>query len=166
MPTTELRLPIEQLQLESPLLLSCFSDIQALFDDLKDRLLPLISAVHSKELDMSQGISLLQVKCQSLLSYMSYLTQFVLLKISGQDVESELSVVDALVELRVVIEKLKPLEQKLKYQIDKLIKSAVLSQDKEALRALNEESGDEKVDPLSFKPNPDQLAQGHFFYFL
>ncbi|KAG8895883.1 hypothetical protein FRB99_000292 [Tulasnella sp. 403] len=58
--------------------------------------------------------------------------------------------VDSLVEGRLVLEKCRALESKLRYQIDKLVRIA------------KEESGkptDVLSDPLAFKPNPDSLVE-------
>lgn len=78
-------------------------------------------------------------------------------------------IIDRLVELRVVLEKCKPLESKLKYQLDKLIK-AVSMADHAGLVDVSSSSnigGAEASstsataaamqNPLAFKPNPSNL---------
>ena len=57
-----------------------------------------------------------------------------------------LSKQDRLVVLRVAMEKMKPLDKKLKYQIDKIVKLASSS-----------ESQDVDADEMQFKPNPANL---------
>ncbi|KAB8288101.1 hypothetical protein EYC80_010234 [Monilinia laxa] len=79
------------------------------------------------------GISLLDVKNELLLSYLQNLVFIIILKIrnqkediSGED-EEELdnAVVKKLVELRVYLEKgVRPLEGRLKYQIDKVLRAS------------------------------------------
>lgn len=54
---------------------------------------------------------------------------------------------DRLVEARTVLEKLRPIDQKMKYQIDKMIKTATTGV----------VSGAE-IDPLRFKPNPENMV--------
>ena len=44
-------------------------------------------------------------------------------KVSGQSIKDS-PYIDSLIELRVVLEKIRPLEKKLRYQIDKLLKAA------------------------------------------
>ncbi|ESZ91773.1 hypothetical protein SBOR_7843 [Sclerotinia borealis F-4128] len=88
----------------------------------------------------ADGISLLDVKNELLLSYLQNLVFIIILKIrnqkedvSGED-EEELdnAVVKKLVELRVYLEKgVRPLEGRLKYQIDKVLRAS-----DDALRAL------------------------------
>lgn len=81
----------------------------------------------------ANGISLLNVKNELLLSYIQHLTFLLLLKLrqsprvkdivkpEADDVEQE-AVVKKLVELRVYLEKgVRPLEGRLKYQIDKVV---------------------------------------------
>jgi U3 small nucleolar ribonucleoprotein protein LCP5 len=76
------------------------------------------------------GVSLLDVKNELLLSYLQNLVFLILLKIrqskSDEDA-SELSesVVQKLVELRLYIEKgVRPLEEKLRFQLDKILRAA------------------------------------------
>jgi U3 small nucleolar ribonucleoprotein protein LCP5 len=80
-----------------------------------------------------EGISLLDVKNELLLSYLQNLVFLILLKLrarsSGESESAQLhpqdEVVQKLVELRVYLEKgVRPLENRLKYNIDKIIRSA------------------------------------------
>jgi U3 small nucleolar ribonucleoprotein protein LCP5 len=79
------------------------------------------------------GISLLDIKNDLLLSYLQNLVFLILLKLREQNVEPEHlegnglgdAVVKKLVELRVYLEKgVRPLEGRLKYQIDKVLRAA------------------------------------------
>lgn len=56
-----------------------------------------------------------------MLSYCTNIVFYLLLKAEGKQVKDH-PVIDQLVKLRTIIEKLKPIDQKLKYQIDKLLK--------------------------------------------
>lgn len=55
-----------------------------------------------------------------------------------------LNCLDRLVELRTILEKTRPIDQKLKYQVDKLVKAAVTGASSEN-------------DPTNFKANPDNM---------
>ncbi|CAD6445675.1 9f32f41b-dca1-418f-85e2-3befbc0f22ac-CDS [Sclerotinia trifoliorum] len=142
----------------------------------------------------ADGISLLDVKNELLLSYLQNLVFIIILKIrnqkddiSGED-EEELdnAVVKKLVELRVYLEKgVRPLEGRLKYQIDKVIRAS-----DDALRALaptpkvpgskddtpsdgndsdSEDDSDAdadgvplktaQIDDLQYRPNPSSLLR-------
>lgn len=56
-------------------------------------------------------------------SYLINVVQLMLLKTKGESISTS-STVDRLIELRVILEKIRPLEMKLRYQIDKLLKAA------------------------------------------
>lgn len=129
------------------------SHIETTTSDLNDRLTPFLKEF--KDLPTDDGVSLIQVKLHSLLSYLQNLAYFVLVKINGLEIDQEL--IKSLIEHRLVLEKIKPLEIKIKYQIDKLMKLAVLNAD---LPQVVEEE-EEEVDPLLLKPNPGSLqSQG------
>lgn len=84
----------------------------------------MIQKVNSGEISTSQGLSFLEMKYNMLLSYLIDLTSIILTKNVGKKIEGN-SCIDRLVEIRTVLEKIKPIENKLKYQIDKLVKSSV-----------------------------------------
>ncbi|XP_041477015.1 neuroguidin-like [Lytechinus variegatus] len=91
----------------------------------------------------AKGVSFLEVKHHLLLSYIMDLTYIMLQKVKGQSINGDPAVL-RLAENRTVLEKMRPIDQKLTYQIDKLIKTASTG-----VPAAN--------DPLRFKPNPDGL---------
>ncbi len=73
--------------------------------------------------------------------------------------------VDALVEYRLVMEKSKTLETRMKYQIDKLVrlaeegsKSSAVTADGRPSSILQQVYLRLTVDPLAFRPNPEELA--------
>lgn len=147
----------------------------------------------------ADGISLLDVKNELLLSYLQNLAFLILLKLrhrNGSDgaesSESDLDeqVVKKLVELRVYIEKgVRPLENRLKYQIDKVLRAAddaarAVEQQKaaEKKKAAAERSSDEEdesedseaesdedagvslktmeeISDLQYRPNPSSLVR-------
>ncbi|BGP37393.1 hypothetical protein JCM10449v2_001299 [Rhodotorula kratochvilovae] len=119
-------------------------------DGWKDRL------AGTTDLSYPSGISLLSLKNQLLLSYLQHLLAFFSLKLSGRsltDTDGPADVVHQLVKLRVVLEKIAPLELKLKYQVEKLVRKADQF-DEEG--AQNEE--DVLNDPLAFRPNPSNMV--------
>ncbi|KAM0787914.1 hypothetical protein ACM66B_006121 [Microbotryomycetes sp. NB124-2] len=105
------------------------------------------------ELAYPQGISLLSLRNQLLLSYVHHLVAVFALRLQARSFTSKegSQVVATLVKLRVVLEKIAPLEQRLKYQIEKLVRKADQA---------DEPADDEQVanDPLAFRPNPDTLV--------
>ncbi|KAJ2245196.1 hypothetical protein GGI13_005927, partial [Coemansia sp. RSA 455] len=133
--------------------------------------------VDEGELATGNGISFLEVKHHTMLSYITNLTYLSLLKLHGRQIEGH-EVVSHLIEDRTVLEKMKPLEQRLKYQIDKLMRGAVISSDAaprpmaattddpEAKSVVDDSaklaaamlSDDTLANPSAFKPNPGSLA--------
>lgn len=152
----------------------------------------------------ADGISLLDVKSELLLSYLQNLVFLILVKIRNTrepaianvagETEDEESVADdivkKLVELRVYLEKgVRPLESKLKYQVDKVLRAAdtsdrvaitkpsinknskkaallkaAVSGDVSDLEADEDaeddsEDGSSEIDELSYRPNPAAFAR-------
>ncbi|CAH4005625.1 neuroguidin [Pieris brassicae] len=99
--------------------------------------------VKDGEMSTDKGLSFLEMKYQMLLGYLINLTYIVLRKCSGEKIESDPSI-DRLIEIRTVLEKIRPIDSKLKYQIDKLVKTAVVGASSED-------------DPQSYHANPSNL---------
>ncbi|KAJ7323072.1 hypothetical protein OS493_032642 [Desmophyllum pertusum] len=93
-----------------------------------------------------KGVSFLELKFHLLLSYVIDLTYYLLTKTDRQSWQGD-PAVERLVEARTILEKLRPIDQKMKYQIDKMIKAATTGM-----------SSGAESDPLRFKPNPDNMA--------
>merc|ERR1712113_715604 len=99
--------------------------------------------VSNANFETKHGLSFLELKNHIMLDYMANLTYVMLRKCSGKSINGE-KAIERICEDRTVLEKMKPTEKKLRYQIDKAIKVA--------------ESG--KVssdDPLNFRPNLSAL---------
>ena len=99
------------------------------------------------------GVSYLELKLQLLLSYCSHLAFYLVLKAEGAAVAGH-PVIEKLVETRTYMEKLRPLDAKLKYQMDKLLKTA----------ASGTGAGEDAAaaDALKFRPNPGALQLPDF----
>lgn len=70
-----------------------------------------------------QGISFLEVKYHQLLTYLINLTYVMCIKSKGTSINRD-PAIDRLVEIRTVLERMKPIEHKLRYQIEKVVKAA------------------------------------------
>lgn len=123
------------------------SSLPAFLSVLTTSIISAVAAIPESSLyePPSDGISLLDVKNELLLSYLQNLVFLILLKLrerkSSSDDESEdldNAVVKKVVELRVYIEKgVRPLETRLKYQIDKVLRAS-----DDAARAAAAKTGD------------------------
>eukprot|EP00124_Ichthyophonus_hoferi_P004299 Ihof_evm1s457 gene=Ihof_evmTU1s457 len=114
--------------------------------EIRQSLQPLLTDLESEEYPMGKGITFLDAKIQLMIGYCVNLAFLMLMKSTGTQLNSH-AVIMQLVELRTFLEKVRPLDQKLRYQIDKLVKTAV-----------SHEVGS-AMDPLRFKPNIDNMTQ-------
>ena len=117
--------------------------------DIRAQLSSAQEEVESGARPTSGGVSYLELKLQLLLSYCTHLSFYMLLKAEGMLVKGH-PVIEKLVEARTIMEKLRPLDAKLKYQMDKLLKTSVEAPEAAA------------GDALKFKPNPNALQLPDF----
>eukprot|EP00828_Plagiopyla_frontata_P040656 TRINITY_DN5568_c0_g1_i1.p2 TRINITY_DN5568_c0_g1~~TRINITY_DN5568_c0_g1_i1.p2 ORF type:complete len:167 (+),score=34.40 TRINITY_DN5568_c0_g1_i1:119-619(+) len=99
------------------------------------------------KLAWTEGVSFITIKIELLLQYQQNLLFYILLKIQGKTIESQ-NVIKRLVYLKTLISKLKPIEKKLEYQINKIFKMAFQLKE-------NKQIDDE----LQYKPRPGQLQE-------
>ncbi|XP_051630865.1 neuroguidin-like [Manacus candei] len=105
----------------------------------------MLRRVRAGRLQTRQGVSLLHLRCQALLWYLQDLTLLLSPKIRGGTLGGSGGALERLLETRVVLEKLRPLELGLKYQLEKLLRAAA-------------RGGRGPDDPLSFRPAPSNMA--------
>jgi len=101
--------------------------------------------IHEEDVGRENGLSFLEMKCHLILEYLINLTYTMILKIDGHSL-IEHPCIERLVEIRTVLEKIRPIDKKLSYQIDKLVKMATAD--------INQS----EKHPLSFKPNLENLV--------
>nr|CAG4648997.1 EOG090X0IJO [Polyphemus pediculus] len=128
---------------ELPVVVSNLNDVKTIIANVSRMVQNITKKVRSKELFIHDGMSFLDVKNNMLLDYLINLGCIMLKKSSGESIEGS-SAVDHLVEIRTVLERMRPLEHKLKYQIEKLLKLAT-------------EGKLSENDPLQFKANPQNM---------
>ncbi|KAG3114251.1 hypothetical protein PI124_g12417 [Phytophthora idaei] len=120
-----------------------------------DRLKEDVAQVHGKVADMDaaveselpteSGMTYLQVKNHALLTYTKMELFFALLKLEEPEKVKDHPVFKELVRYRTLLERIRPLDRKMKYQVDKMLKVALCG-------------GKGLDESLSYAPNPDQLA--------
>ncbi|GLE00284.1 hypothetical protein PINS_up009011 [Pythium insidiosum] len=127
------------------------TDAHTAMDKLKDEL----AQVHDKvaaladavenDLPTQSGMGYLQVKNHALLTYTKLELFFALLKLESPDAVQDHPVFKELVRYRTLLERIRPLDRKMKYQVDKMLKVAL--------------SGGQDLDEsLHYAPKPDQLV--------
>ena len=132
---------------------SILADISTQFPALQEQIKKIGSLVQTCP-PFSNGVSLLDLKSQFLLSYNEYLLVYLLLKLEGIDLKDH-PLFESLVRFRfpqrilfthrTLLEKLEPLELKMKTEIDNV---------------LNPQQETSATNPLSFRANLDDLDSG------
>eukprot|EP00698_Gefionella_okellyi_P022562 TRINITY_DN7498_c0_g1_i1.p1 TRINITY_DN7498_c0_g1~~TRINITY_DN7498_c0_g1_i1.p1 ORF type:complete len:543 (+),score=183.80 TRINITY_DN7498_c0_g1_i1:53-1681(+) len=138
---------INIIQQDTPELLPLLNDFETKLAELRSFIEPAKQKAASGELSTAGGISYLDAKYFTLLSYITNISYFLLRKAHGLPVKDH-PVMETLARLRVILEKLRPLDKKLKYQLDKLLKMASDGEAKQQAAA----------EDLSFKPRPDEMV--------
>lgn len=101
-----------------------------LLNNIKDNTIPCIQMTRNllfrlkdNQLSTESGISFLELKNKVFVNYLIDLTFLVFNKLSGNRLEGN-EAINRLVENRTVLERMRPIENRLKYQIDKLVKTS------------------------------------------
>ncbi|KAK7595086.1 hypothetical protein V9T40_001519 [Parthenolecanium corni] len=107
----------------------------------------------------SKGLSLLDIKCDTMISYLLNVSYLILKKCNGHSINDD-ETRERLVNARVILEKIKPLEDKLKYQIDKYVKASMTGQvdvaDKSRYRANLKDLDSDVSDGEESNEGPDE----------
>ncbi|XP_075668399.1 uncharacterized protein LOC142638264 [Castanea sativa] len=116
-----------------------------------------LDTVKANQFPTADGISYLETKHLLLLNYCQSLVYYLLRKEKGFSIEGH-PVVRSLIETRLFLEKIRPIDKKLQYQIRKLTR--VTTDTIEVVGPSKKESDASKriEDPLMYHPNPDMLA--------
>eukprot|EP01104_Vermistella_antarctica_P002715 TRINITY_DN12937_c0_g1_i1.p1 TRINITY_DN12937_c0_g1~~TRINITY_DN12937_c0_g1_i1.p1 ORF type:complete len:715 (-),score=275.79 TRINITY_DN12937_c0_g1_i1:43-2151(-) len=146
--TTEEKL--DRVITDAPELLELLEDFRRHTKTMRTKLAPLLERTREMGFDRSnEGISFLEAKYQLLLSYCVNICYYLTLKAEGEPVKDH-PVIERLVEIRTILEKIRPLDKKLKYQTNKLLK-----RDLAELR--EKEAEDAEDDELNHRANLDGM---------
>ncbi|XP_065509106.1 neuroguidin [Caloenas nicobarica] len=104
----------------------------------------LLRTVRSGRLSTEKGLAVLELRAQALLQYLADLALLAAGKAAGRPLGGAAEL-PRLLETRVVLEKLRPLERRLRHHVEKLLRAAAAG-------------GRDANDPLSFRPRPAALA--------
>lgn len=111
---------------------------------------------HIKNHSPKAGIDFLQVKNTLLLSYLIDLTIYLKSKLSGKKIDA--ANLQRLTEMKVVLDKVRGLDKKLRYQIDKLLQAENAATF--ATAGASVEPANAPDDPLQYRPDPKALKVG------
>ena len=105
---------------DSPELKGLLEEFKEALSQANDKLLPFLTAARTGQIKQTaSGMSYLEMKYNLLMSYCTFLAFYLLLKVEGKPVDNH-PVIHKLTHIKTLFEKLKPLDQKLQYQIDKM----------------------------------------------
>lgn len=125
-------------------------ELRASLSEIRGRLGPLLQEIKSGDIATSEGVSYLEAKHLLLLHYVACLVFYLLLKSEGKSVKDH-PVIFKLIEIRSYLEKTRPIDKKLKYQIGKLLAAAEIERE-------NTNNLKEGKISLNHKPRPGALV--------
>ncbi|KAG5543780.1 hypothetical protein RHGRI_016512 [Rhododendron griersonianum] len=144
---------------EAPQLGALLKEMKDGLDVVRSKVQAITAKVKANHYPTADGISYLEAKHLLLLNYCQSLVYYLLLKAKGLSIEGH-PVVQSLVEIRLFLEKVRPIDKKLQYQIQKLTRVSSIAVDKGGLSEKEEDATatQKEEDLLKYRPNPDMLV--------
>ena len=101
---------------DAPELVALTNELTKTLGAIEESVEPLVTAARDGAFATADGISYLDTKYLLMLSYCSSIVFYLLLKAEGRSVKDH-PVIERLVEIRLYLEKLRPIDKKLQYQV-------------------------------------------------
>lgn len=146
----------EIIKREAPQLVAVLKEMTDGLDNVRTKVDALTDRVKAGLFPRKEGISYLEAKHLLLLNYCQSLVYYLLRKAKGLSIEGH-PVVKSLVEIRLFLEKIRPIDKKLEYQIKKLTGVSVTRNLVENPDSVEKESDTKNKDLLKYRPNPELL---------
>ncbi|XP_010488071.1 PREDICTED: neuroguidin-like [Camelina sativa] len=146
---------VGKIKKEAPQLASVLREMKNGLDVVRSKVEDLTAKVKANSFPTTDGISYLEAKHLLLLSYCQCLVYYLLRKTKGLSIDSH-PVVRSLVEIRMFLEKIRPIDKKLQYQIQKLTTTG--GSVTELAEGKGSGAAQESEDLSNYKPKPDLLA--------
>ncbi|GMH40230.1 hypothetical protein BSKO_08134 [Bryopsis sp. KO-2023] len=137
---------------QSPELVALCADLKESLTELRTKIGPLVKEAREGGLCENEGLSYLEVKHHLLLHYCICIMFYLLMKVEGKPVKDH-PVILRLIEIRAFLEKIRPIDARLQYQVEKVLRAAQMAKNAEN----GEENAQEEEDALQFAPRPDAL---------
>lgn len=141
---------------EAPQLATVLKEIKEGLDIVRNKVQALTAKVKTNNFPTTEGISYLEAKHLLLLSYCQSLVFYLIRKAKGLSIEKH-PVVRSLVEIRLFLEKIRMIDKKLEYQIQKLTRDAGSARDQVDVSENESKASKKPEDNLKYRPNPDLL---------
>lgn len=149
-------IPVENLRKEAPQLIAVLKEMKEGLDTVTGKVQALTVKVKAKQYPTADGVSYLEAKHLLLINYCQSLVYYLLRKAKGLSIEGH-PVVRSLVEIRLFLEKIRPIDKKCGYRIDRLLTSASTDAVKVDMTENVADSTQKSEDLLNYRPNPDLL---------
>lgn len=122
---------LERVAAQAPELIGLLSEFKANLETLEKHVVPVMQKVQEGEMPTENGVSYLEAKYVAMLTYCINIAYYLYLKANSESVKDH-PVIRQLVRMRTVLEKLKPLDIKLKNQLDEILASKAAPVTKQA----------------------------------
>ncbi|XP_062177302.1 uncharacterized protein LOC133882204 [Alnus glutinosa] len=142
---------------EAPQLTALLKEMKEGLDAVRSKIEVLTAKVKANHFPTADGISYLESKHLLLLSYCQSLVYYLLRKAKGFSIEGH-PVVQSLIETRLFLEKIRPIDKKLQYQIQKLTRGTAGTTEVVGLSEKELGATQKTEDLLNYRPNPDMLV--------
>lgn len=147
----------DRIEKEAPQLASLLKEMKDGLDAVRSKVQALTAKVRADQFPTADGISYLEAKNLLLLNYCQSLVYYLLRKAKGFSIEGH-PVVRSLVEIRLFLEKIRPIDKKLQYQIQKLTRVNASATTNVDLAEKETDASEKTEDLLKYRPNPDMLV--------
>ncbi|XP_061371750.1 uncharacterized protein LOC133314303 [Gastrolobium bilobum] len=142
---------------EAPQLTALLKEMKEGLDAVRHKIQSLTAKVKEGQYPTADGFSYLEAKNWLLLNYCQSLVYYLLRKAKGLSVE-EHPVVRSIVEIRLYLEKIRPIDKKQQYQIQKLTKVSENATRNDIPSEKKLVASDKSEDVSKYRPNPDMLV--------
>ncbi|KAL2529636.1 Sas10/Utp3/C1D family [Forsythia ovata] len=147
----------ERINKEAPQLVAVLKEMKEGLDNVRTKIQALTAKVKAENFCTTDGISYLEAKHLLLLNYCQSLVYYLLRKAKGLSIQGH-PVVQSLVEIRLYLEKIRPIDKKLQYQIQKLTRVTTTPEEKSGSTEKEADTTQKAEDLLKYRPNPDLLV--------
>ncbi|XP_065869265.1 uncharacterized protein [Euphorbia lathyris] len=145
------------LKKDSLQLVALLKEMKDGLDIVRSKVEGLTAKVKANNFPTADGISYLEAKHLLLLNYCQSLVYYLLRKAKGLSIEKH-PVVRSLVEIRLFLEKIRPIDKKMDYQIKKLTKDSGHAMEQPSLEGNESKAHEKSEDLLNYRPNPEMLV--------
>ncbi|OIW14561.1 hypothetical protein TanjilG_14947 [Lupinus angustifolius] len=141
---------------EAPQLASLLNEMKEGLDTVRRKIQSLTAKVKEGQYPTADGFSYLEAKNLLLLNYCQSLVYYLLRKAKGFSIE-EHPVVRSIIEIRLYLEKIRPIDKKQQYQIQKLMKVGENASKSDIPSVTGQVATNKSEDVSKYRPNPDML---------